>query len=159
LEALGVDGELTFELLDLGGGVGVFLRQRVEIDLGGDGSGIGIAQLAPKGFILRSGSGNLRFQVGIARGGLRKRGGELSLPGMCGFELLVCGFQRAFVLRDRLLLEREFLLEGRALRRQHFGGLLEIVDTGGGPLEFTLRFLYLLVDGGQVAGEIVAVQR
>ena len=106
MQRLGVGGELAFQFFDLGGGLRVFLRQRVQIGLGSDGRRIRFVQRAGVLLILPGGGGDLRFKGRVLLFGLIQRVREFALPGIGVFQLLVRSFQRTLVLRDGFLLQR-----------------------------------------------------
>ena len=85
--------------------------------------------------------------------------GVVILPGIAFLQLVAGQLERALVLTDRVLLKPEGTLERGQLGGQPRRGCLEILHTGGSQMKRRLRFLDLLIDGFNVAREIIAVQR
>ena len=65
LEAFRIGRQLALQLFDLGGRLRIFLRQRVQIGLGGQRRGIRLAQLAGKALVLLCGRGHLLPEIGV----------------------------------------------------------------------------------------------
>ena len=61
-------------------------------------------------------------------------------------------------MRNHILLQLQPAFQRGQLCCQPFGGIFKALDTGSGQLEIGLRFLYLLVDRLDVAGEIFGIQ-
>ena len=65
LQAFCIGRQLALQLFDLGGGIGILLRQRVQIGLGGQRRGIRLAQLTGKAFVLLCGRGHLLPEISV----------------------------------------------------------------------------------------------
>ena len=158
LEAFRIGHQLALQLFDLCGRLRIFLRQRVQIGLGGQRRGIRFTQFSGKALVLLCGRGHLLLQVGILLLGRVQRFCQPALPGVGIFQLLIRRFQRPFILLDGLLLKRHFLLKAGKLTLGAGYGLLKILHARGGPPEFALGLLNLFVDGREIPGEIISVQ-
>ena len=85
--------------------------------------------------------------------------GVVILPGIAFLQLVAGLLERALILANRILLKPEGALERGQPGGQPRRGRLEILHAGGSQMKRRLRFLDLLVDGFDIACEIIAVQR
>ena len=109
--------------------------------------------------VLLCGRGHLLLKIGVFLFGRVQRFRQLALPGVGVLQLFVRRFQRPFVLLDGFLLQRQLLLKAGKLAPGAGNGLLEILHARGGPPEFALGLLNLFVDGREIPGKIISVQR
>ena len=105
------------------------------------------------------GRGHLLPEISIFLLGRVQRFRQPALPCVGVLQLFIRRFQRLFVLLDGLLLKRHFLLKAGKLALGAGYGLLKILHARGGPPEFALGLLNLFVDGREIPGEIISVQR
>ena len=131
----------------------------VQICLCRNGRGVGFTERGLVVLVRRSGVRDFLLQLCLT--GLRVRQTlvivVLTVVTLLKFAARLC--ERALVLYDRILLQGELTLQCGQLRRQPSSGGLEVIHTRACQLECRLRFLYLLLDGFDVAGEVIAVQR
>ena len=80
------------------------------------------------------------------------------LPGITLLQLIAGLLKRALVLADRILLKLEGALERGQLGGQPRRGRLKILHACGSQMKRRFRFLDLLIDGFDIAREIIAVQ-
>ena len=105
------------------------------------------------------GAGHFRFQLLLFVLCVRQALGIIVLPGIALLQLIAGLLKRTLVLTDSVLLK----LKG-TLKRGQFGGQtrccrLEILHAGGSQMKRRFRFLYLPVDGFNIARKVIAVQR
>ena len=159
MQAFRIGSQLAPQLFDLGGGLRILLRKRVQIGLGGQRRGIRLAQLAGKALVLLCGRGHLLLQVGILLLCRVQRFRQPALPGVGVLQLLIRRFQRPFILLDGFLLKYQFLLKAGKLTLGAGYGLLKILHARGGPPEFALGLLNLFIDGREIPRKIISIQR
>ena len=106
-----------------------------------------------------SSAGHFCFQLLLFVLCVRQALGVVVLPGIALLQLIAGLLKRALVLADRVLLKPEGVLERGQPGRQSRRGCLEVLHAGGSQMKRRLRFLDLLIDGFNVAREIIAVQR
>ena len=150
---------LAGELFDFCGLLAVFFLDQIEIALGGDGGRVGIAQRAAVLLIGCGGAGDFLFELCLPGLCFFQPLGVVALPVIALLQLIAGLLERALILPDRILLQRQ-----RALKRVELGGkagrgLFKVLHACAGQLEGGLRLLDLLLDRADVAGKVVAVQR
>ena len=149
---------LPGEGVDLFGCRTVFLLRGFHVGFRRKGRGVGFAQLI---FVLLIQSG--RLIDGIAQRCLPLTGVVQPLR-IIGLTVIALGqlggglLQRTLVLRHHILLQLQLSLQRGQLCRQPFCGVFKALHTGGSQLEVRLRFLDLLIDRLDVAGEVFGIQ-
>ena len=150
---------LAFQLFDFLNGGAILALIGVQIRLCGNRRGVRFAQRILIVLICLCGAGYFRFQLLLFFLRVRQPLRVVVLPCLALLQLVAGLLERSLILPDRILLKLKGALKGRKFRRQTRRGRLEILHTRGGQPERRLCFLDLLVDGFDVAREIIAVQR
>ena len=148
---------LAFQLFNFLNGSAVFALIGVQVCLGRNGRGIRFAQRILIVLIRLRGAGYFCLQLLLFVLRIRQALRVVILPGIALLQLVAGLLERALILTDRVLLK----LKG-TLKRGQFGGQtdrgrLEILNARRGQPERRFRFLDLLVDGFDIAREIIAV--
>ena len=82
----------------------------------------------------------------------------LNLTVIAFLQLGIRRVQRALILRDRCFLQRQLPLQRAQMRCKPGGCIFKVFNTGRCKAEIRLRFLDLLVDGFDIAGEVVRLK-
>ena len=150
---------LAFQLFDFLHCGAVLALAGVQIRLRRNGRGIRLAQRIPVMPIRLRSAGHFCFQLLLFVLRIHEALGVIILPGIAFLQLVAGLLERTLILAYCILLELEGALERRQPGRQSRRGRLKILHTGGSQMKRRLRFLDLLIDGFNVAREIIAVQR
>ena len=150
---------LSGQFPDLLHGGAIFGLERVQIGFGCDGGGVAVAQRCREYAHLLRGGGHLCLERLLSGSCVRETLSIIRLARIALLELAVGGGERAFVLRDGLLLERHTALQSAQLCGQSGGCALKALHARGGETEFALRFGDLFVDRFDVPREVVRLQR
>ena len=105
------------------------------------------------------GACHFRFQLLLFVLRIHEALGVIILPVVAFLQLVAGLLEHALVLSHRVLLKPEGALERGQPGGQPRRGRLEILHAGGSQMKRRLRFLDLLIDGFNVAREVIAVQR
>lgn len=137
---------LSGELPDLLHGGAIFGLERVQIGFGCDGGGVAAPSVAENTRTCCAAGGHLCLERFLSGSCVREALSITRLARLALLELAVGGGERAFVLRDGLLLERHTALQSAQLCGQSGGCALKALHARGGETEFALRFGDLFVD-------------
>ena len=150
---------LPFQLFEFLNGCAVFTLISVQICLCGNGRRIRFAQRMLIVLIRLCGAGHFCFQLLLFVLRVRQPLRVVVLPGIALLQLIAGLLKRTLILSDRILLKLEGALERGQFCRQPRRGRLEILHAGGSQMKRRFRFLYLPVDGFNIARKVIAVQR
>ena len=148
---------MTFELLDLLGGFSVLDLDRIKVCLCRNGRGVRFAQRCFIVCVRGCGVRHFLLELGLLLLGVLQPLCVVVLAVVALAELITGGLQRLLILTDGIFLQGELPLQRSQMGGKPRRGLLKVVHPGTCQLERGLRFLDLLLDGFDVAGEVIAV--
>ena len=136
----------------------VLTLERVQIGLRRDGRRVRIAQRRREGAHLLGSCRNLFLERLLRCLGIFQPLRIVVLVVVAFRQLIVGGFQRALILIDSVLLQRQAAFQRGKLGGKSRGGALEALHTGSSQLELGFGFSDLLADRLDVPGEVVRLQ-
>ncbi len=117
------------------------------------------AQGVPVMLVLDSGNLDLHGQVILLGLGIRQAGRVVLLPGIAFSELFGGGLQCFFILTDGVLLVGQLTFQHFQLGGKSGGGTVKALNSGRCQLKVRFCFLDLLIDGLDVPGKVIRIQR